>query len=240
MKWLAMPAFAMIVAGCLILLTDVAARHPVHAAATQIQPEAARDNIHSAIGGLSADIWRECGPLAIAVGAALLTGGVLAGYLMLHRRSLAATFMIAGTMALVFPLAMRGYAQIQEYFSLADAAKTINAQAAPDALIACEGEPHLSASLFFYLNRQVNWTGVQTGSVAAAESHGIPVGPFVSDQALADAWRSDRQVFFILEESDVEKWKSRLLSGTGSISILARDGTRVLISNQGEFAAGGG
>src|SRR5207302_1669613 len=119
-------------------------------------------------------------------------------------------FLLAGTMAAVFPIVMRGYAQLEGYFSLADAARVINRTAEPNALIACEGEPHLSASLFFYLNRQVSWAGVQSGSVLSAESHHITVGPFVADQELARDWHSGRQVFFILEESNLPQWERKL------------------------------
>jgi hypothetical protein len=139
-------------------------------------------------------------------------------------------------MAVVFPMVMRGYTQLQQYFTLADAAKVINRTAGPDALIACEGEPHLSASLFFYLNRQVSWAGAQTGGVLSAESHHLAVGPFVSDYELAANWHSPREVFFILEESNLPEWRRKLGVEDDEMRVVARDGTRVVAANDSAAA----
>ena len=112
----------------------------------------------------------------------------------------------------------------------------INRTAEPDALVACEGEPHLSASLFFYLSRQVVWAGTPTGSVVSAERHHIASGPFIRDEELVRDWHSRRQVFFILEESNLPEWRRKLAMREGDGVIVARDGTRIVLVNHWNFA----
>jgi 4-amino-4-deoxy-L-arabinose transferase-like glycosyltransferase len=230
--WLIWPCVIVALVGLGVAVYAAFWSHPVVATAAQINPEAARADMQSAMRGLSVAVWRDCSALAIIVGLAWLAGGALATFAARRGRAVPAAFLLAGTMALVFPIVMRGYAQLQGYFSLADAAKVINRTARPDALIACEGEPHLSASLFFYLNRQVSWAGAQTGSVLSAESHKIAVGPFVSDRDLAQNWHSPREVFFIVEEGNLPEWQRKLTIRNDEMHLAARDGTRVVIVNR--------
>ena len=234
--WLIWPCVIVAIVGLGVAAYAAFFSHPMVAVAAQVKPEAARADMQSAMRGLSVAVWRDCSALAVIAGLAWLTGGTLATLAVWRGRAVAAAFLLAGTMALVFPIVMRGYAQLQGYFSLADAAKVINRTAGPDALIACEGEPHLSASLFFYLDRQVSWAGAQTGSVLSAESHRIAVGPFVSDQELARNWHSPREVFFIVEESNLPNWQRKLAIGNGEVHVAARDGTRVVAVNHSAAA----
>jgi 4-amino-4-deoxy-L-arabinose transferase-like glycosyltransferase len=230
-KSLIVPCVTVAVIGAVVATCAAFLNHPMVAAVSEVKPEAARADMQNVMRGLSAAVWRDCSPLAIVVGLAWLAGGCISALLARWGRATTAAFLLAGTMAVVFPMVMRGYTQLQEYFTLANAAKVINRTAGPDALIACEGEPHLSASLFFYLNRQVSWAGAQTGGVLSAESHHLAVGPFVSDDELAANWHSPREVFFILEESNLPEWQRKLGVEDDEMRVVARDGTRVVAAN---------
>ena len=231
-KWLIAPCVIIAIVGAAVAVSGTFLSHPVMAAATEVKPEAARADIHTAMRGLSIAVWRDCSPLAIVAGLAWLAGGGLGAALVLRGRQMAGGFVIAGAMALVFPMVTLGYARVQEYFSLADAAKVINQTAKPNALVVCEGEPHLSASLFFYLNRQVSWAGAQKGSVLGAEAHHIAVGPFIDDNELARNWHSPRQVFFIVEKSKLPEWHQKLSLTKEQPLQVAQDGTRVVVVNE--------
>jgi 4-amino-4-deoxy-L-arabinose transferase-like glycosyltransferase len=231
-RWLIWPCIIVALVGLGVAVYAGIFNHSMAGSLAQVKPEAARGDMQSAMGGLSVAVWRDCSALAVIAGLAWLTGGSVATFVARRGRATASAFLLAGTMALVFPIVMRGYAQLQGYFSLADAAKVINRTAGADALIACEGEPHLSASLFFYLNRQVSWAGAQTGSVLSAESHNIAVGPFVTDQQLASNWHSPREVFFIVEQSNIPGWQRKLGIRNDQMEIAARDGTRVVVVNR--------
>ena len=95
-------------------------------------------------------------------------------------------------------------------------------------MVVCEGEPHVSASLFFYLDRRVCWAGPRAGSELAPRASKLGKVAAISDDELARLWHSPRQVFFILEESNLADWQQKISLESDQEDPAARNGTRIL------------
>ena len=90
----------------------------------------------------------------------------------------------------------------------------------------------MSASLFFYLDRRVCWAGPRTGSELAPRSKKLGKVAAISDDELAQLWHSPRQVFFILEESNLPEWQQKISLESQQKVPAARNGTRILLVNR--------
>ncbi len=136
-------------------------------------PIGARDTFADAIAGISPDLWLKCLPLLKLFSVAFLIGGVISSFLMIRGRRHVALGVYASTMAAPFILSTIAFGYLQAYFSLSDAAKTLNKLEIfqPDLEVACEGPPNTGSSLYYYLNGPVintpnaflTWATTDTG-----------------------------------------------------------------------------
>jgi hypothetical protein len=134
-------------------------------------------------------------------------------------------------MAVPLLAAARGFALKEDYFSLVTAARDINRLAGADAVAVYHGEPNLASSLFFYLNRRVHWVGARANADFAPRKLGIGRELYLTDEAFAALWNSERQVFLITEESLMPEWEAKLGLAAVRRAPVGRSGTRIVLCN---------
>lgn len=196
----------------------------------QIAPIAERDTFANALSGISLGVWQSFLPLMKTAGVTLLLGGGLATWFFVRKKSDANYAVAALTLSMVVlcSLATAGFAIMGPNFSLVEAARAINASAKPDALVVCEGAPHQSSSLLFYLNRRIHWIHAPSQREFAVRVLGKGRELYLDDEQLQALWKSGRQVFLIVEDERLDAWQKRL----ETVNLLARNGTRRVLVNQ--------
>ena len=229
--YMLVPCVVLVLIGAAGALWAQLSTDPAFAAPIAAKPVAARGDLSSSLTGFSFGAWRDCLALMKISGLAWVLGGASGALLVLRDKRSAAGIAIGLAMALSFAMVTRGYCLMGQYFSLADAAKAINQASGPDGLVVCEGEPHLNASLFFYLDRRVHWIRARADNEFATRGLKIGSDLYFSEERLAAFWRSARQVFLITESANLPVWQNKLGLSTAQAQPLARSGTRVVIVN---------
>jgi hypothetical protein len=206
-------------------------QHAALAAPVEAKPAAARGDLFNSLTGFSFGAWRDCLPLIKFSALAVMLGGATGAVLAYKNKKSGTGIALAVAMACTFAMVTRGYALMGQYFSLADAAKAIEKEADPDAVVVCEGEPHLNASLFFYLQRRVYWIAARADNEFALRGLKIGSELYPSQERFSAWWHSARQVFLITEGAKLPVWQKKLdLTPTQTLP-LAHSGTRVVIRN---------
>jgi len=196
----------------------------------RILPIEERDHLWTALQGFSLGAWKDFFPLLKNTGLSLAVGGTIAALLSYRRKLRQAGIALAATMIVPFLMMVQGFSVKEEYFSLENSARAINAQATPQSRIIYDGYPNLASSLFFYLNHPVHWVDVPVEYEYATRTLGIGRAYYLNREAVAQAWRTEA-VFLIVEESSVEGWKDPL-GIKGEVIPFARSGTRLVLHNR--------
>jgi len=194
-------------------------------------PSTAQGNLFSSLSSVSSDARQDCAALLGFIGLFLLAGGGVGAYLAFRRKPGPAGLAVALTMTLCFASFVRGYSLMGHFFSLADGAKAINATAAKDAIVVCEGEPHLNSSLFYYLDRRVHWVDANPDNEFSVRALHVGNELYVSGEKLASLWQSRRQIFLIVEHANLPRWKDRLSLNSSQTHPLASSGSRIVLVN---------
>ncbi|PAW77139.1 MAG: hypothetical protein B9S32_12730 [Verrucomicrobia bacterium Tous-C9LFEB] len=198
-----------------------------------IAPIAERDTFANALGGISLGAWQEFLPLMKTAGAALVLGGGSAMWWSGRAKPARATACAALTLTMVVlcSLSTVGFRIMGPNFSLAEAARAINAAATPEATVACEGAPHQSSSLLFYLDHRVHWVNAPSQREFAVRVMQQGQELYWNDESFLSAWESPRQVFFIVEDTRLAAWKDKLFRHAPAARVLYHNGTRNVLVN---------
>lgn len=228
------PCLVMAVAGAGLLIFAFFFNGLLAHGSHYIAPIAERDTFANALGGISLGAWQEFLPLMKTAGVALLAGGGGAMIWFGRTKPARLTAFAALTLAMVVlcSLATVGFRIMGPNFSLAEAAHVINSTAQPDAIVACEGAPHQSSSLLFYLNRRVHWVDAPSQREFAVRVMGQGQELYLNDDRLLREWESPRQVFFIVEDNRLADWKAKLEHSTHAPRLLSHQGTRNVLVNR--------
>ena len=190
-----------------------------------------RDTFMDAIAGISPALWGQFITLLGIFGAAMLIAGTVATTLTWRRKSFPALLVLSGAMIVPICLATAGFTLMSPYFSLADQARAINREIAaePDAIVACEAQPHTASSLFYYLNARVHWVNAPFEQQYAQRVLGLGRDYYWDDAGLQKAWQSGQPVYLILEETRLAYWQGLLPPGA---RVVSKSGTRVVLCNR--------
>jgi hypothetical protein len=203
----------------------------VFAGPAEAQPFTARGGLCDTVRSFSLGVWRDFRPLVIVFGLGMAIGSGVASVLVHCNRRASAALVLAGTMTVPFALAVRGLTLISPYFSLAPIAEVVKGSAGRDALIVCDGEPRTYSSLFFYLPRPLFWVGARRDNEFAVRHSGIGFDRFLQNEQFCEAWQSQREVFFVVEEASLGRWGRMLGQDLTAQAPLGRSGTRLLFEN---------
>lgn len=196
------------------------------------EPVAARDNIINALQGFSAGVWQNLTPLLFLTALALAIGAIGCGLALRHRLPAA----WAGTVAMMLLISLcaaRGLGAVEDYFSLKQVAHSINERLDADAMVVAQDEMRLNTSLLFYLDRlPVHWIDADPDAEFPPRVLGLGRELYVDETDLARAWGSGRQVFLVVEQESMPRWRELLSLSAAEAEPLAISGTRVVIVNR--------
>jgi len=225
------PCIVLIIAGVLGLAGAQMILHMTSGKEIIAIPIEERDHLWTAIQGFSLSAWKTFLPMITSTSASLLIGGLMAAWLTWKRRRGAAGLVVAAAMAVPLLMAAQGFSAQENYFSLAYSAKKINLVAHKDAIVVYNGEPNLASSLFFYLNRRVHWVEARPNADFAPRTLGIGRELYFTPETFAQQWKSERQVFLIIEESLLGRWAELLSLTENQKKPVHQSGTRIVIAN---------
>jgi hypothetical protein len=190
-----------------------------------------RDTFMDAIAGISPALWGQFVTLLGIFGAAMLIAGAIATVLTWRRKPFPALLVLSGAMIVPIGLATAGFTIMSPYFSLAGEARAINREIAaePDAVVACEAQPHTASSLFYYLNARVHWVNAPFDQQYAQRVLGLGRDYYWDDAGLLQAWGSPHPVYLIIEESRLAYWQGLLPPGA---RVVNKSGTRLVLCNR--------
>lgn len=199
-----------------------------------IAPIAERDTFANALAGISLGVWQTFLPLMKVAGASLLLSGAAATIWLGQRRlsRYSAFAALAVGMMVLCSMATVGFSIMSPNFSLAQPARAINAMALPDAVVVCEGAPHQSSSLLFYLERRVHWVEAPSQREFAVRVMGKGKELYFDRDQFLASWESPHQVFFIVEDNHLARWREQLEKSVRPPRLLLHSGTRNVLVNQ--------
>ncbi|MDD2708446.1 MAG: glycosyltransferase family 39 protein [Verrucomicrobiae bacterium] len=231
MFWL-IPCVLLLVCGVLGLALQGVIDSAVKGATVEVDPVAARDNALNAIRGFSFGGYLQLVPLMKLASVILMVGGGVGTYQAWRRRKASVATVAGIGMLGLMALASWGLALMGQYFSLEGVARGIRNEARPGAMVICQGEPHYATSLFFYLENPINWVDAHPGGEFALREKGIGAELYLTHDKVAECWKSERQVFLIIEQESLEFWREKLFLVPAQTRAVGVSGTRVAIMNR--------
>jgi 4-amino-4-deoxy-L-arabinose transferase-like glycosyltransferase len=184
----------------------------------------------NALGDMPAATWVHFRPLLFFSAVALITGAALTIYTVRSGREKIAAAGIAAGMIVTGFCMISGVARVAPYFSLADAARFLNARLGTSGQVLLEGNPGVASSLGFYLQRPF-------ALVNQKPDPRLPLSPeqrqlFLEQNSALEQWRASRPVFLIIEQDRMNHWRDLLTERFHVYHQIATCGTYVILSNQ--------
>jgi 4-amino-4-deoxy-L-arabinose transferase-like glycosyltransferase len=183
-----------------------------------------------ALSDMPVSTWIHFRPLLFFTALALIAGALLTIYIVRSgREELAAVGVAAGMVVAGFCM-ISGVARVAPYFSLANAARFLNARLDTKSEVIFEGSPGVASSLGYYLQRPFTL-------VNQAPDPRLPLTPeqrdfFLDETSTLERWRAPRPVFLIIEQDRVNHWRELLTGRFHVYHQVATCGTYVVLSNQ--------
>lgn len=184
----------------------------------------------TAVRDIPVSTWAQFRPLLFFTALALIIGVILTIYLVRSgRETIAASGIAAGMIVTGFCM-ISGVARVAPYFSLADAARFLNAHLGTNGQVLFEGSPGLASSLGYYLQRPFALVNQEPDPrlPLTAEQREL----FLEENSALERWRAPRSVFLIIEQDRVNHWREVLTDRFHVYHQVATCGTYVILSNQ--------
>ena len=174
--------------------------------------------------------WLQFRPLVAITAACLILGVLVTIYLLRSNREKITILGIAVGMIPAGFCMISGVAQLAPYFSLAPAARYLNARLDATGQVIFEGSPGLASSLGFYLEGKFAMVNQQPDPdlPLTAEQHNL----FLEESDALERWSAPRAVFLIIEQSRVNHWRDVLTKRFHVYHQVATCGTYVVLCNQ--------
>jgi len=175
-------------------------------------------------------IWNAMLPTATIIGLLLaLFSGLAIYFIATGRRRLAAT-MIAAAMVPTGLGMIDGVSRMAQFFSLANAARYLNAHLGETGEVVYEGALHRGSSLVFYLHRK--FSIVNPPDVDDSFPGIEPKAVVISEDALFEKWAAPENMFLIVDQSRVPYWEAELTRRFHIFDQVNASGGHVVLSNQ--------
>ena len=183
-----------------------------------------------ALRDLPSSTWLQFRPLIAITAISLIVGALVTIYLLRSSREKIAVLGIAIGMISAGFCMIGGVARLAPYFSLAPAARYLNARLGPTGQVIFEGSPSLASSLGFYLEGKFAMVNQQSDPdlPLTAEQHNL----FLEESDALERWSAPRAVFLIIEQSRVNHWRDVLTKRFHVYHQVATCGTYVVLCNQ--------
>ena len=173
--------------------------------------------------------WLGFRPMFGVIGFALLIFSSIAIYFIWQNRERLALTALAAAMVPIGFSMLDGVARMAPYFSLADAARFLDAQMLGGDKVFYEGPLHVGSSLIFYLDRKFYLLNQDLASEPGATRE-ADRALFVDESALLTAWGSDDHVYLIVEKNRIPYWQ-KFFAKVRPQNQLMTCGTYAVLSN---------
>lgn len=183
-----------------------------------------------ALADMPASVWVQFRPLLAITAAALVLGAIATVYLQRGGREKIAVVGLACGMIVVGLCMVNGIARIAPFFSLAEAARFLNAHLGTNGEVLFEESPGVASSLGFYLDRKFAMVNQEPDPriPLTEEQRNL----FLKERAALEHWRAPHPVFLIIEQDRVAYWRELLTEQFHVYHQVASFGTCVILSNQ--------
>ena len=189
----------------------------------------ARWTAWKALHDMPVSTWLAFRPLIAVFGISLICLSLVALYFISKQRERLAAIALAASMIPGGLSMMEAVAQTAPYFSLADAARSLNPRLDAGGAAIFEGPLADSSSLIFYLNRRIFLVN-QKPEKETPMSPSIEM--FLNEAAVLEKWGQPDAVYLIIEENRANYWKQILTSHFHIYHQITKCGTYLVLSNQ--------
>jgi 4-amino-4-deoxy-L-arabinose transferase-like glycosyltransferase len=190
----------------------------------------ARWTAWKALHDMPVSTWLAFRPLIAVFGISLICLSLVALYFISKQRERLAAIALAASMIPGGLSMMGAVAQTAPYFSLADAARSLNPRLDAGGAAIFEGPLADSSSLIFYLNRRIFLVNQKPEKETPMSDPSI--GMFLNEAAVLEKWGQPDAVYLIIEESRADYWKQILTSHFHIYHQITKCGTYLVFSNQ--------
>ncbi len=174
--------------------------------------------------------WHTMWPTASLIGLSLMVCSGIAAFLAATDRPRLAATLIAVALVPSGLAMIDGVGRMAPYFSLANAARFLNAHLGPRAEVIYEGPLHRGSSLVFYLNRK--FFIVNPPPVDDSFPGINPIGIRLEEKDVLEKWGSPNEVFLIVDQTRLPYWQNLLTERFHIYHQLISSGGCIILSNQ--------
>ena len=190
----------------------------------------ARWTAWKALHDMPVSTWLAFRPLIAVFGISLICLSLITLYFISKQRERLAAIALAASMIPGGLSMMGAVAQTAPYFSLADAARSLNPRLDAGGAAIFEGPLADSSSLIFYLNRRIFLVNQTPEKETPMSDPSIEM--FLNEAAVLEKWGQPDAVYLIIEESRADYWKQVLTSHFHIYHQITKCGTYLVLSNQ--------
>jgi len=184
------------------------------------------------IVGISSDRLAGLVPLVLIASCTLALAGVAIIYFARQGRSLAILGSCAVLMIILFLASNLGLSLVEDQFSSARVASTIQQLGGPNYQVVCEFEANDLTSLFFYLPHSIQWLNANPQMEFATRNLGIGRDLYLDEERLESLWRSNQRIFVIASQDRLDHWRSLLQLDEQREIPVATIGTKMILMNR--------
>lgn len=190
----------------------------------------ARWTAWKAVQDMPITMWLEFRPLIAIVGISLFVCALVALLFVAKQRGKLAIVALAAAMIPTGLGMIEGTARTAPYFSLAPAARYLNARLGPRDSVVYEGLLEDGSSLVFYLNRK--FFMVNQLPEAQTPIGSLPSDIFLDEDDVLEMWGDADAIYLIVEQDRVPHWQKLLTDRFHIYHQITTCGTYVVMSNQ--------
>ena len=190
----------------------------------------ARWTAWKAVQDMPITMWLQFRPLIAIVGISLFVCALVALLFVAKQRGKLAVVALAAAMIPTGLGMIEGTARTAPYFSLAPAARYLNARLGPRDSVVYEGLLEDGSSLVFYLNRK--FFMVNQLPEAQTPIGSPPSNIFLDEDDVLEMWGDADAIYLIVEQDRVPHWQKLLTDRFHIYHQITTCGTYVVMSNQ--------
>ena len=190
----------------------------------------ARWTAWKAVQDMPITMWLQFRPLIAVVGISLVVCALVALLFVAKQRGKLGVVALAAAMIPTGLGMIEGTARTAPYFSLAPAARYLNARLGPRDSVVYEGLLEDGSSLVFYLNRK--FFMVNQLPEAQTPIGSPPSGIFLDEDDVLEMWGDADAIYLIVEQDRLPHWQKLLTDRFHIYHQITTCGTYVVMSNQ--------
>jgi 4-amino-4-deoxy-L-arabinose transferase-like glycosyltransferase len=168
-------------------------------------------------------------PLLLVASCSLTLAGAAVIHFARQSRFLAILGSCAGLMIVLFLVSDHGLHLVEDQFSSARVASTIQRLGGTNYQVVCEFEANDLTSLFFYLPHSIQWLNANPEMEFATRNLGIGRDLYLAEEQFQELWRNDQRIFLVARQDRLDHWRNRLQ--IDGITPVATIGTKIILMN---------